>query len=226
MSDADFGTELRRLRTEAGWSLTDLAKRIHYTKGYLSKVENGVAPPNEALALLCDSELDTGGVLIAVVPRRRRKLRLRTFTVRPSGLPQSTPLFTGRDTELTDVCAMLRERAHHRLRDRGHGGIRQNRAGRTSRAPGRGRFPGRHAVPRPARPHAGAPGTGQFGRTRRAAAPTRRTGRRNPAVATGTRSPVPRLPTRPPCPRRARQRGQHHARCCRCCPATRPAGRW
>jgi tetratricopeptide (TPR) repeat protein len=108
MSDEDFGTELRRLRTAAGWSLTDLANRIHYTKGYLSKVENGIAPPNEALATLCDAELETGGALIAVVPRRRRKIRARTFTVRPSGLPPATPFFTGRDDELAEVCGILR----------------------------------------------------------------------------------------------------------------------
>jgi tetratricopeptide (TPR) repeat protein/transcriptional regulator with XRE-family HTH domain len=108
MGDDNFGTELRRLRTAAGWSLTDLANRIHYTKGYLSKVENGVAPPNEALATLCDAELETGGVLIAVVPRRRRKIRSRTFTVRPSGLPPATPFFTGRDDELAEVCGILR----------------------------------------------------------------------------------------------------------------------
>ncbi|HEX5406933.1 MAG TPA: tetratricopeptide repeat protein [Pseudonocardiaceae bacterium] len=108
MGDEDFGTELRRLRTAAGWSLTELANRIHYTKGYLSKVENGLAPPNDALATLCDAELETGGVLIAVVPRRRRKIRSRTFTVRPSGLPPATPFFTGREAELAEVCGILR----------------------------------------------------------------------------------------------------------------------
>lgn len=109
MTDEDFGAELRRLRTAAGLSLTDLASRIHYTKGYLSKVENGVAPPNEALATLCDTELRTGGALIAVVPRRRKRgIRPRTYTVRPSGLPPATPFFTGRDDELAEVCAVLR----------------------------------------------------------------------------------------------------------------------
>jgi tetratricopeptide (TPR) repeat protein/transcriptional regulator with XRE-family HTH domain len=109
MGDENFGAELRRLRTEAGWSLTALSNRIHYTKGYLSKVENGVAPPNATLAGLCDAELNTGGVLIALVPHRRRKIRSRTFTVRPAGLPPATPFFTGRDDELDQIVALLRD---------------------------------------------------------------------------------------------------------------------
>jgi transcriptional regulator with XRE-family HTH domain len=31
-----FGAELRRLRLAAGVSLTDLARQVHYSKGYLS----------------------------------------------------------------------------------------------------------------------------------------------------------------------------------------------
>ena len=108
MSEQSFGAELRRLRTAAGWSLTDLSKRIHYSKGYLSKVENGATTPNDALATLCDTELDTGGTLSALVPRRRRKLRSRTFTIRPQGLPPATPFFVGRDAALGEVDAILR----------------------------------------------------------------------------------------------------------------------
>lgn len=108
MGDEKFGDELRRLRIEAGLSLTDLANRIHYTKGYLSKVENGIAQPNDALAELCDTELGTGGALKAVVPRRRRKLRARTFTVRPAGLPPATPFFVGREGEIVAIDAVLR----------------------------------------------------------------------------------------------------------------------
>ncbi|NBH03695.1 helix-turn-helix transcriptional regulator, partial [Amycolatopsis sp. SID8362] len=39
---ATFGAELRRLRHAAGLSLTELADRVHYSKGYLSKVETGL----------------------------------------------------------------------------------------------------------------------------------------------------------------------------------------
>ncbi|SEF24632.1 Helix-turn-helix domain-containing protein [Amycolatopsis pretoriensis] len=51
---ATFGGELRRFRNDAGLSLAMLADRVHYSKDYLSKVENGVASPNETLAASCD----------------------------------------------------------------------------------------------------------------------------------------------------------------------------
>ncbi|MBV9314344.1 MAG: helix-turn-helix transcriptional regulator [Pseudonocardia sp.] len=35
------GSELRRLRTEQGLSLAEAGRRVHYTKGYLSKIETG-----------------------------------------------------------------------------------------------------------------------------------------------------------------------------------------
>lgn len=108
MSDENFGTELRRLRMAAGFSLTELSDKIHYTKGYLSKVENGIAPPNATLAALCDAELRTGGTLSAQVPRRRRKIKTRTFTLRPAGLPPATPFFVGRSVEIAEIDAILR----------------------------------------------------------------------------------------------------------------------
>jgi transcriptional regulator with XRE-family HTH domain len=59
-----FGAELRRRRTEAGWSLGKFAKEIHYTKGYLSRVEHGHQLPSMDLARLCDAALEAGGELI------------------------------------------------------------------------------------------------------------------------------------------------------------------
>jgi transcriptional regulator with XRE-family HTH domain len=56
-----FGAELRRLRIAAGMSLGQLATAVHYTKGYLSKVENSDKPPNPALARLCDAAVGADG---------------------------------------------------------------------------------------------------------------------------------------------------------------------
>jgi transcriptional regulator with XRE-family HTH domain len=58
-----FGTELRRRRTQAGLSLTDLAKLVHYSKSHLSKVETGVKPPSADLARQCDAALSCDGAL-------------------------------------------------------------------------------------------------------------------------------------------------------------------
>ncbi|SER39903.1 helix-turn-helix domain-containing protein [Actinokineospora terrae] len=60
-----FAERLRRHRVAADLSLRELAKRVNYSKGYLSKVERGLRPSNETLARLCDAALDAGGELIA-----------------------------------------------------------------------------------------------------------------------------------------------------------------
>lgn len=66
-----FGAELRRRRVEAGISLDGLARRVHYSKGHLSKVESGQKRPSDGLARLCDAELDAQGALIALTPARQ-----------------------------------------------------------------------------------------------------------------------------------------------------------
>ncbi|WP_328644486.1 helix-turn-helix domain-containing protein [Amycolatopsis sp. NBC_00348] len=99
---ATFGAELRRLRRAAGLSLTGLADRVHYSKGYLSKVETGLTTPNPALAALCEAELDAPGALTALLPREPARRRTRP-DVRASGLPPATGDFTGRTPELQAV---------------------------------------------------------------------------------------------------------------------------
>ncbi|HYS41668.1 MAG TPA: helix-turn-helix transcriptional regulator, partial [Pseudonocardiaceae bacterium] len=59
-----FGVELRRIREEAGLSLSTLSKAVHYTKGYLSKVETSDKPPSPELARLCDAALNADGALL------------------------------------------------------------------------------------------------------------------------------------------------------------------
>ncbi|HET6855779.1 MAG TPA: helix-turn-helix domain-containing protein [Streptomyces sp.] len=63
-----FGEELRRRRGERGISLTALARSIHYSKGYLSKIENGGKPPTPDVARRCDEALGAGGALERLVP--------------------------------------------------------------------------------------------------------------------------------------------------------------
>lgn len=60
---AQFGTELRRRRSEAGLSLAGLAKQVHYSKSHLSKVETGAKPPSTDLARRCDAALGCEGAL-------------------------------------------------------------------------------------------------------------------------------------------------------------------
>jgi hypothetical protein len=56
----------------AGISLRELARSVHYSKGHLSKIENGVKNPSPTLAKSCDSALEAGGTLAALVPGQRR----------------------------------------------------------------------------------------------------------------------------------------------------------
>jgi len=63
----DFGAELRRRRESAGVSLTALAAAIHFTKGHLSKVENGRVRPNRGLAELYDRALGANGELARLI---------------------------------------------------------------------------------------------------------------------------------------------------------------
>lgn len=84
---ATFGAELRRLRRAAGLSLTGLADRVHYSKGYLSKVETGLTTPNPALAALCEAELDAPGALTALLPANPRDGAPAPTSARPGCRP-------------------------------------------------------------------------------------------------------------------------------------------
>ncbi|MEV4319123.1 helix-turn-helix transcriptional regulator [Actinocrispum sp. NPDC049592] len=46
-----FGTVLRTERQRRGVSLRELARLVHYSHGYLSKVERGVMPPNSSCGI-------------------------------------------------------------------------------------------------------------------------------------------------------------------------------
>jgi len=109
----DFGAELKRRRLSVGMSLTGLAASVHFTKGYLSKVENGKARVNRDLAKACDQALGAGGELLALVTET-------VFPARRSaggivGLPDGGRYFVGRETELQALSALLLGSGHARV---------------------------------------------------------------------------------------------------------------
>ncbi|MFJ5261105.1 helix-turn-helix domain-containing protein [Streptomyces sp. NPDC088387] len=65
-----FGPELRRLRQEAGLTLTEFSAALNYDKGHLSKVERGERSASPDLARRCDAFLGANGELqqLAVRP--------------------------------------------------------------------------------------------------------------------------------------------------------------
>lgn len=70
---SEFGIQMRRLRMRREISLAGLADRVHYDKGYLSKIETGRLPANRRLASLIDAELAAEGDLVALVPEEPRR---------------------------------------------------------------------------------------------------------------------------------------------------------
>lgn len=65
--DPRFGAELRRLRSDRGLSLRELAKRAHYGKTYLHDLETGQARPSAEVAAHLDAALESGETLAALV---------------------------------------------------------------------------------------------------------------------------------------------------------------
>jgi transcriptional regulator with XRE-family HTH domain len=68
MTDSgSFGALLRSLRVAAGMSIGELARRVNYSKSYITKIEHGLKPPTAFLAMKCDAVLNAGGELAALV---------------------------------------------------------------------------------------------------------------------------------------------------------------
>jgi len=65
--EPEFGGELRRLRSAAGLSLRGLAARVHYSKGYLSKIETGSKRATIDVAHRCDQILGVEGELLRLL---------------------------------------------------------------------------------------------------------------------------------------------------------------
>ncbi len=85
-----FGRALHERRTRAGLSLADLASLVHFSRGFLSRIENGHRRVSRDLAELCDTVLDAHGELAALAtdpgqdtPRKPRDAARRRP---PSGL--------------------------------------------------------------------------------------------------------------------------------------------
>lgn len=95
------------MREKAGHSQAAFSRLIHYSKGYLSKVETGKATGNREFAKACDATLEADGALLALMPEKEDK-RSRDDTVTAlTGLPPSTHHFTGRADELARITAFL-----------------------------------------------------------------------------------------------------------------------
>jgi tetratricopeptide (TPR) repeat protein len=79
-------------------SLAVMASATNYSKGHLSKVENGRTTPHPAVLAAYDRVLDAGGELVGLAETDVEQLM---------GLPECTPHFVGRTPELAELTAAL-----------------------------------------------------------------------------------------------------------------------
>jgi transcriptional regulator with XRE-family HTH domain len=102
-----LGAQLRRERQAQIISLTDMARRVGYTKSYLSGVENGSIRASQKLVEQYERELQLpSGKLTAglQIPSENQ----RSFEERPWSIPyQQNPFFTGRDEMLNRMHKQL-----------------------------------------------------------------------------------------------------------------------
>lgn len=108
-----FGSRLHAYRTGRGTSLQALADLVHYSKGHLSKIENGEKPASAQLARSCDEVLGAGNELV-LAHRRAEEDRPRARPQRPAQLPMAPVPFVGRAGQLAALDA-----AYDRLHTRG-----------------------------------------------------------------------------------------------------------
>lgn len=105
VAESSFGVALRQARADRGMSLSALSRLVHYSPGYLSRVERGRRAPTTALALSCDEALEAGGALAGLVAER---LRARSACPQwPAQLPPAVAGFTGRAAALAELEAAL-----------------------------------------------------------------------------------------------------------------------
>lgn len=92
IAEETFGVRLRRLRTEAGLSITEFAERTKYSKGYISKIETGAKPPNPELARCCDEALGASGALAELAAEAGGPAEAVAAVAAGMGSPDATDL--------------------------------------------------------------------------------------------------------------------------------------
>jgi transcriptional regulator with XRE-family HTH domain len=128
VAGTSFGTALRRARAGRGVSLAGLSRLVHYSAGYLSRVERGQRAPSPALARACDQALGAGGALAALASepaQAREAAGARMAQLRAGGpaavrysLPPDAAAFTGREDELAHIAVAAAQAA-----EAGKGGV-------------------------------------------------------------------------------------------------------
>ncbi|MFI8998974.1 helix-turn-helix domain-containing protein [Streptomyces sp. NPDC053542] len=93
---ATFGQLLRARRQQLGLSLAQLASRVHFDRGHVSKVETGKRPPSVSFAEACDRALNVGDTFTTIATALEAAARQQQGWVRPAQLPAAIHHFIGR----------------------------------------------------------------------------------------------------------------------------------
>lgn len=100
---AFFGAELRHWRQHRHLSQHELGQRVHASGDLICKIEKALRWPPADLAALCDSVLDTGGILTRLLPLVDRERQITaalakqwatapvTWSTRTAGPPSAMP---------------------------------------------------------------------------------------------------------------------------------------
>ncbi|MFI0983192.1 helix-turn-helix domain-containing protein [Streptomyces sp. NPDC021093] len=102
-----FGSELRRARQAAGLTVAELAARVHYSKGQISKVETGHKRPTDELGRLCDAELGADGALLSLLPGAGRTAPFGPHRTAPPGPARRQIVTAGAASVLAGTVTVL-----------------------------------------------------------------------------------------------------------------------
>jgi transcriptional regulator with XRE-family HTH domain len=109
-----FGALLRSLRTQRGWSLSDLSERIRFNRGYIGNIEIGEKFPQRHFAEHSDRELGAAGVLLSAWNREHAQRRTLESTGRllTASVADSLRLITAADADSDDLDALRSDGFH------------------------------------------------------------------------------------------------------------------
>ena len=105
---ATFGGLLRAHRAEHGLSLAQLASRLHFDKGHISKIETDKRAPSVTFAKACDRVLGSGDTFSAIAAAMEAAGRQQHW-VQPAQLPAGHRNFVGRRRYFDQLDAILIE---------------------------------------------------------------------------------------------------------------------
>ena len=106
LEKSTFGRLLRTYRSHLGLSLAQLAARLHFDKGHVSKIETDKRPPSVSFARACDRVLESGDTFTSIAEALEAAGRQQLW-IRPAQLLAAHRNFVGRRRYLDRLDSVL-----------------------------------------------------------------------------------------------------------------------